>query len=109
MTQSFDGTVAWLLQPDPANPGVRYFALRDLLDQTADAPEVVAAQAAVTYLLTRRAHVVDVLYSASRDVSDGILNLEVNPGHIAALSPPTSVARDRSRTGVVSFEQHRNR
>ena len=47
MTQSFDATVAWLLQPNPANPGVRYFTLRDLLDQTADAPEVVAAQAAV--------------------------------------------------------------
>ena len=36
MTQSFDGTVAWLLEPDPANPGVRYFALRDLLGQAAD-------------------------------------------------------------------------
>ena len=37
----------WLLEPDPANPGVRYFALRDLLDRAADEPEVVAAQAAI--------------------------------------------------------------
>jgi hypothetical protein len=42
-----DATLAWLLEPDPANPGVRYFALRDLLDQPVDAPDVVAAQAAV--------------------------------------------------------------
>jgi hypothetical protein len=34
----------WLLEPDAANPGVRYFALRDLLDRPADAPEVVAAR-----------------------------------------------------------------
>ena len=47
MTQSFDGTVEWLLQPDPANPGVRFFALRDLLGQAANSPEVAAAQAAV--------------------------------------------------------------
>ncbi len=37
----------WLLEPDPANPGVRYFALRDLLGRTTDDPEVVAAQADV--------------------------------------------------------------
>ena len=37
----------WLLEPDEANPGVRYFALRDLLDRPPDDPEVVAAQAAV--------------------------------------------------------------
>jgi hypothetical protein len=37
----------WLLEPDAANPGVRYFALRDLLSRPADDPEVVAAQAAV--------------------------------------------------------------
>ena len=29
----------WLLEPDPANPGVRYFALRDLLDEVG--PDVV--------------------------------------------------------------------
>lgn len=40
-------SLAWLLEPDPVNPGVRYFALRDLLDRPADAVEVVAAQAAV--------------------------------------------------------------
>lgn len=37
----------WLLEPDAANPGVRIFALRDLLGRPADDPEVVAAQAAV--------------------------------------------------------------
>ncbi len=42
-----DNSLAWLLEPDPVNPGVRLFALRDLLDQPADAAEVVAALAAV--------------------------------------------------------------
>ena len=28
----------WLLGPDPGNPGVRYFALRDLLGEAEDAP-----------------------------------------------------------------------
>lgn len=37
----------WLLEPDEANPGVRYFALRDLLDKPADDPEVIAARAQV--------------------------------------------------------------
>ncbi|MDY6878326.1 MAG: nitrogen fixation protein NifH [Chloroflexota bacterium] len=37
----------WLLEPDEANPGVRYFALRDVLDRSADDPEVVAARAEV--------------------------------------------------------------
>ncbi len=36
--------LAWLLEPDTVNPGVRYFALRDLLGRPADDPEVVAAQ-----------------------------------------------------------------
>ena len=40
-------SLAWLLEPDPANPAIRFFALRELLDQPADAPAVVAAQAAV--------------------------------------------------------------
>ena len=40
-------SLAWLLEPDPANPAIRYFALRDPLDQPADAPAVVAAQAVV--------------------------------------------------------------
>ncbi len=39
--------IPWLLQPDPDNPGVRYFALRDLLDVPEDAPEVHQAQAAI--------------------------------------------------------------
>jgi hypothetical protein len=34
----------WLLEPDPANPGVRYSALIDLLDRPADDPEVVEAR-----------------------------------------------------------------
>ncbi|MBN1978969.1 MAG: nitrogen fixation protein NifH [Anaerolineae bacterium] len=34
----------WLLEPDEANPGVRLFALRDLLDRPAGDPQVVAAQ-----------------------------------------------------------------
>jgi hypothetical protein len=37
----------WLLEPDETNPGVRYFALRDLLDRPDDDPELIAAQAAV--------------------------------------------------------------
>lgn len=39
--------IPWLLEPDPANPGVRYFALRELLDQPEDDPEVQAARAAI--------------------------------------------------------------
>jgi hypothetical protein len=35
----------WLMEPDPANPGVRYFALRDLLDLSEDDPEVRQARA----------------------------------------------------------------
>lgn len=35
----------WLLEPD--NPGVRYFALTDLLDRPRDDPEVVAAKRAI--------------------------------------------------------------
>jgi hypothetical protein len=37
----------WLLEADPANPGVRYFALRDLLDRPEEDAEVRQAQAAV--------------------------------------------------------------
>lgn len=40
-------SLAWLLEPDEANPGVRYFALRTLLDRPADDPDVVTAQEAV--------------------------------------------------------------
>ncbi|MBN1120547.1 MAG: nitrogen fixation protein NifH [Anaerolineae bacterium] len=39
--------IPWLLEPDSANPGVRYFALRDLRDLPADDPQVAEAQAAV--------------------------------------------------------------
>jgi hypothetical protein len=37
----------WLLEPDPKNPGVRYFALCDLLNRPENDPEVQAAQAAI--------------------------------------------------------------
>jgi len=40
-------SLPWLLEPDETNPGVRLFALRDLLDRPADDPEVIAAQTAV--------------------------------------------------------------
>ncbi len=39
--------VPWLLEPDPANPGVRYFTLRDLLDRPATDPDVRAARTAI--------------------------------------------------------------
>ena len=42
-----DDSVLWLLEPDPDNPSVRYFALRELLDLSENDPEVQAAQAAV--------------------------------------------------------------
>ncbi len=37
----------WLLEPDPENPGVRYFALTDLLDRPVDDTEVVMARQAL--------------------------------------------------------------
>jgi hypothetical protein len=39
--------LAWLLEPDPVNPGVRYFALTDLLGYAADDPQVIEARRAV--------------------------------------------------------------
>ena len=42
-----DPLLPWLLAPDPANPGVRYFALRDLLGRAEDDPEVREARAAI--------------------------------------------------------------
>jgi hypothetical protein len=42
-----DNPLPWLLEQDEANPGVRFFALRDLLDRPPDHPELVAAQAEV--------------------------------------------------------------
>lgn len=40
----------WLLEPDPDNPGVRYFALRDLLDRPEDDHDVRQARADVMSL-----------------------------------------------------------
>lgn len=37
-------SLAWLLEPDAANPGVRYFALRDLLDRPDDDPDACQAR-----------------------------------------------------------------
>jgi hypothetical protein len=42
-----DDPIPWLLEQDPENPGVRYFALRELLGRPEDAPEVQAARAAI--------------------------------------------------------------
>ena len=39
--------LGWLLEDDPLNPGVRYFALRDLIRLPADSREVKAAREAV--------------------------------------------------------------
>lgn len=39
--------LAWLLEPDAANPAIRYFALRDLLARPPDDPQVIAARAAI--------------------------------------------------------------
>jgi len=44
-----DDPLSWLLEPDPANPGVRYFALRDLEGRPVDDPAVREAQAAVMH------------------------------------------------------------
>ena len=42
-----DDPLPWLLEPDPDNPGVRYFALRELLDRPEDDPEVQVDRAAI--------------------------------------------------------------
>ena len=42
-----DDPLPWLLELDPENPGVRYFALRDLLDCSEEDPEVEAARSAI--------------------------------------------------------------
>lgn len=42
-----DDPIPWLLEHDPANPGVRYFALLDLLDKDQGDQEVQDAQNAV--------------------------------------------------------------
>ena len=46
-TQSTAKSLTWLLAEDAINPGVRYFALRDLLDLPAESPELRAAREAV--------------------------------------------------------------
>jgi hypothetical protein len=46
-TNLTDDSLAWLLEADEANPGVRYFALRDLLDRPETDPEVIRAKQAV--------------------------------------------------------------
>lgn len=40
-------SLTWLLEPDTANPAIRFFALRDLCDRLSDDPEVLAAQAKI--------------------------------------------------------------
>jgi hypothetical protein len=40
-------SLSWLLEPDPANPSIRYFALRDLLERPEEDPEVRAARSAL--------------------------------------------------------------
>jgi hypothetical protein len=40
-------SLPWLLEDDPANPGVRYFTLQDLLDKPPDDPQVAEARQAV--------------------------------------------------------------
>jgi hypothetical protein len=40
-----DDPLPWLLEPDSDNPGVRYFALRDLFGKPEDDPEVCQARA----------------------------------------------------------------
>jgi hypothetical protein len=39
--------LSWLLEPDAANPGIRYFALTELLERLPDDSEVLAAQQTV--------------------------------------------------------------
>ncbi len=40
-------SLTWLLEPDSDNPSIRYFALCDLLDRPANAPDVVAAKSEI--------------------------------------------------------------
>jgi len=40
-------SLPWLLEDDATNPGVRYFALKDLVGKPADDPEVIGARRAV--------------------------------------------------------------
>ena len=47
--ETHDEPLQWLLETDAENPGVRYFALRDLLGRLPDDPELHAAQADVMH------------------------------------------------------------
>lgn len=40
-------SLSWLLEPDPVNPSIRYFALRDLLDYPTDDPTLLDARKAL--------------------------------------------------------------
>lgn len=42
-----DDSLAWLLEPDPDNPSIRYFALCDLLDRPVNDPDVIAAKSQI--------------------------------------------------------------
>lgn len=44
-----DAVLSWLLEPDEANPGVRYFALTRLLGKSPDDAAVIEAQAAIMH------------------------------------------------------------
>jgi hypothetical protein len=45
-----DDPLPWLLEPDPDNPAVRYFALRDLLSRPEDDPQVCQTRAEIMTL-----------------------------------------------------------
>jgi hypothetical protein len=47
MQFSAHSSLPWLMEDDPENPGVRYFALKDLLGKPANDPEVVQAREVV--------------------------------------------------------------
>jgi hypothetical protein len=40
-------SLSWLCEPDPFNPAIRYFALRDLLDRPVGANDVIEARTAI--------------------------------------------------------------
>jgi len=40
-------SLAWLLEPDPDNPSIRYFALCDLLDRPINDPDVIVAKSEI--------------------------------------------------------------
>jgi len=44
-----DSSLPWLLEPDASNPGVRYFALRDILDRSEEDEELRLAQREVMH------------------------------------------------------------